>query len=655
MNFQDLNKCGPGYWSYDVHDQLKRHIYERSERYFASGESERDAIKTVSAIRKRQKWIRKVFLDSIGGIDFPKSMPLNSRITGTIKCDGFCIEKVIFESRPKTYVTANLYLPDGITTRRGAVLFLCGHKDSAKQSSEYQVVCRHLVKAGLVVLAMDPVGQGERFSYYEPQKKQVTVGCGTSEHDYAGAPAFLLGGCIARYFLHDAMRAIDYLCTRPEVDKERIGVTGNSGGGTQTSMLMMADKRVAATAPGTFIMNRRSYMYSGGAQDAEQIWPGLTAMDWDHEDILLAMAPKPVMILAVKYDFFPIEGTRKTFERCRRLWKICGKPENLKVVEDTSTHKYTVKLAKAAANFFAQHLLNKRISISSEGIGAIDPSLLHCTSKGQIQDEFSDARFIYEENINYLKTIKNKKREVLDSDYKNQALKWLQTQVFKERRQCDTNLRIRCTEKFEDMYVELCVWWSQENIFNNGYVFRNTQFCNKSIPITIAVWDGGTCKIDQYSSLIRSVCLSGRAVMVLDVSAEGALAPNSLLLGTKAKEFQGVIHKLTDDLYWLNDSLAAMRVYDIIRSLDAIKELPNIIADDVHLYTCGRAGVYAQLAAALDNRIVKLKIVDGIENFCSIVNARYYDSYDIHSIIIPGILQYFDLPDVRKWIKNKLV
>lgn len=654
MNLQNLCECGPGYGSYDVHDQLKRHIYERSDKCFAAGDAARDAIKTVRALQNRQQWIRKVFLDSIGGLNFQKS-PLNARITGAVKCDGFIIEKVIFESRPKIYITANLYLPNNIDRPLGAVLFLCGHADNAKQYEHYQIVCRHLIQAGLIVLAQDPVGQGERFSYYEKDLDRGTVRCGTGEHDYAGAQSFMLGNGIAGYFLHDAMRGIDYLCTRREVDKNRIGVTGNSGGGTQTSMMMMADPRIAAAAPGTFIMNRRSYMYLGGVQDAEQVWPGLTALGWDHEDILLAMAPKPVMVLAVKYDFFPIEGTRRTFERCKRLWKICGKSDNLKMVEDASTHQYTVHLAKAASEFFAKHLMNRNINISSEGIDAVESSLLNCTRSGQVRGELPGARFIYEENIDQYKIIIKKIKHIPTSVQKKRALRWLNKQVFKDRSPVDINMRIRCTEKFEDMFVELCVWWSQENIFSNGYVFSNKQFSGKRIPITIAVWDGGTLKLDQYASWIRSTCLAGRAVMVLDVSGEGDLVPNSLIKASKPHEFYGVIHTFADNLFWLNDSLAALRVYDVIRSLDAIKELPDIIPDDVHLYACGRAGVYAQLSAVLDSRIKKLKIVNGVHSFGSIVNARYYDSYDIYSIIIPGILQYLDLPDIRKWIKNKLV
>lgn len=181
---------------------------------------------------------------------------------------------------------------------------MSGHHEQAKHHPEYQTVCQHLVKSGLIVLAIDPIGQGERLSYYEQALDGPTIRSCTGEHDYAGSQCWPLGDGLARYFVHDGMRGIDYLCTRPEVDSDKIGVTGNSGGGTQTSLMMVCDPRIAAAAPATFIMNRRTYLFAGGAQDAEQIWPGMSALGFDHEDILLAVAPKPVRVLSVQYDFF---------------------------------------------------------------------------------------------------------------------------------------------------------------------------------------------------------------------------------------------------------------------------------------------------------------------------------------------------------------
>ncbi|HHW48618.1 MAG TPA: hypothetical protein GXX14_08385 [Clostridiaceae bacterium] len=136
MAMTDLEKFSPWNYTYNVKDQLKEFIYKRSNEAFAEGDVLRDSIKSIEVLEKRKVYIREKFIEALGGL--PSSdAPLNPVITGTIHCRGFRIEKVIFESRPKVFVTANLYIPDGIAQRRGAVLFLCGHHEQAKHQDEY--------------------------------------------------------------------------------------------------------------------------------------------------------------------------------------------------------------------------------------------------------------------------------------------------------------------------------------------------------------------------------------------------------------------------------------------------------------------------------------------------------------------------------------
>ena len=112
---------------------------------------------------------------------------------------------------------------------------------------------RALVQANMAVLALDPVGQGERMQYLDPQTGEQRVRWGTIEHSYAGFQCHVAGFGIARYFIADAMQALTYLAGRPEVDAGRLGVTGNSGGGTQASYLTLTDDRLLCSAPCTYI------------------------------------------------------------------------------------------------------------------------------------------------------------------------------------------------------------------------------------------------------------------------------------------------------------------------------------------------------------------------------------------------------------------
>lgn len=634
---------------YDVKDQFKRWVYDRSKSAFEAGDRARDEIRTTVALRERQAFMREKLIESIGGL--PSSdHPLHPRITGSIECDGYRIDKVIFESRPSTYVTGSLYVPDGLEQPTPAVLFVCGHADTAKQYPRYQHVCQRLVAQRLIVLAIDPVGQGERLSYWETDSGKPRIGPGTQEHDYAGSQCLPLGDGLARYFLHDAMRAVDYLCSLPEVDSRRIGVTGNSGGGLQTSMLMLCEPRIAAAAPGTFIMNRETYMYAGQAQDAEQVWRGMTMLGFDHEDLVLAMAPRPVLVLAATSDFFPIEGTRRTVARTRRFWEMFGVESMPGLAEDRSVHQYSPPLAEAAAAFFARHLLGRDEPQPEVPTLLFEQDELNCTASGQVRGDFPDARSVYEENVDRLAAIERGHAAMSDDERKQLALAWLKDRVCGERSAPELNPRHLTLPETEGLAVESYIWWSQEGIFNHGFVFRDPSLSTlaSGLPVSIGLWEGGTNRLKDELAWIRQTCAQGRLALVLDVTAEGVCTPHPINSQPMRGRF-GTIHKLTTDLYWLGDSLAAVRAYDIMRAIDMAKLIPGARSERVALYAVGRYGLYAELAAALDERIDDLTVFDGAESVASWVRTRNYEPFDAVGVVLPDMLRYFDLPDLRRW------
>ena len=641
--FPDLDRYAFGY-AYPG-SQLKDHVYERSHRLFAAGDAQRDGIGTVDAVRQRQENIRRVVISGIGGLPSAGS-PLNPRVTGTVEGDGFRIEKIIFESRPRHYVTANLYLPlNRPAGRTAAVLFLSGHHDTAKVAPEYQNVCQTLVRAGLIVLAQDPVGQGERLSYFEPDTKNNPVGVGTREHDYAGAQGRFLGDTLARYMLHDAMRGIDYLISRPEVDPAKIGVTGNSGGGTQTSLVMVADPRVVAAAPATFIMSRDTYQRTGQPQDAEQIWPGFTGAGLDHEDILLAMAPKPVCVLAVTSDFFPIEGTRRTVTRSRRIWELSGRGAALELVEDDSTHAYTPKLARAAASFFAHHLLGKTVDLAGFEPKAFPPEQLHSTKSGQVRAEFADAEFVFDATAARLKEVEAARAALTAADRKARAHEWLREQVLRQRDNTPLNpRRIDRGRPVGAFTVDIAFWYPQPYLANLGMLIRPGERRADHLPVTVAIWHDGTAALSAHTEWITAECARGRAVFVVNLSGMGPLKPDAINQGP-TDDLYGTWRKLSDDLEWMGDSMVALRTYQALRSIEVLGEWPELDRDDVRFYAEGRIGVHAKLAAALAPKVKGCEWQDGF-TFTDFVRTRSYDAKGIKPFILPGVLRYFDIDEL---------
>lgn len=654
---EKLNWIQKGYGAqvaYNVADQLKQYVYKRSEEAFAKGDAARDAIKDLAGFEAYRESMREKVIRALGGIP-EYSGPLNPRITGKVQKNGFTIEKVIYESRPQTYVTANLYLPDGLTSPTGTVVFVCGHYNNAKHEPEYQLICQCLAQTGLIVFAQDPIGQGERYSYYERELEWVTEEPGTREHNYAGMMCMLLGHSIARYFVHDTIRGVDYLCTRPEVDPERIGITGNSGGGVQCGLMMVCDPRIAAAAPGNYIMNRHSYIYSGQDQDAEQVWNGVSAFGFDHEDVLLMMTPKPVLVLASKYDFFPIEGTRTTVERVRRFWKYYGKEDCLVLFEDDAPHTYSMRMARKAAEFFSLYLLGKDVATINKNVVVkpFAPELLLCTNSGQVRGDFDDARAVYEENCRFVKEMEEYRKSLPDEERKERAVAWLRKKVLGNRRYCDLNPRHLLKEQVHNLVVNGSYWWSREGIFNHWLMFRDFRYKDKKLPVTVAIWDNGTADLCHHQDWICRTCSKGRMVVVLDVTATG-------MVNVSQSDYEsyhglyGKTHKLAFDLIWLDDSIAAIRVNDVIRALDLLEQQQEVDLQDLHFYLHGRYGIYGQLAALIDDRIKSMEIAGGIESYAELVTSRYYDQYDVISIIIPGILKYFDLPDIERWTGIRL-
>jgi hypothetical protein len=341
----------------------------------------------VNALHNADQWclrqaeIRETLAQLIG--PFPPRTPLNARVVGTVQKAGYRIEKVVLESQPRFYLTACLFLPAGFAAKKPALLFCSGHSPDAFRLPAYQKVILNLIRKGFIVMAFDPIGQGERLQYLDPETKKALFPGPGAEHSYVGAQCFIAGDSLARYMIWDGIRCLDYLVSRDEVDAARIGCLGQSGGGTQSTYIAAFDERVAAVAPSSYITNFRRLFESVGAQDAEQNFPGGIAAGIDQGDLLMVRAPKPALILATSRDFFSIQGARETFQEVRRGYAALGLPDHIRFSEDDYGHGYTEKNRKAMYAFFQRHLGLPGPS-SDDEIEELSPDELKVTQTGQV-------------------------------------------------------------------------------------------------------------------------------------------------------------------------------------------------------------------------------------------------------------------------------
>jgi dienelactone hydrolase len=338
------------------------------------------AIRDTAAAQARQKQVRERILSLIGGLPDYHGQ-LNARVTKTTRRDGFIIENVLFESLPQYYVTANLYRPES-AGRHPAILMSMGHWESGKAAG--QLLSSNLARKGFVVLAYDPVGQGERQQAYDKRTGRSLIGGPTEQHFSNGAAAILVGQSVARYFIHDGMRAIDYLVSRPEVDPDRIGATGCSGGGTQTTYISALDPRVKVAAVACY-MNSFQTLFAGSIGDSEQSVPGFLAAGLDQTDYVELFAPKPWLMTSTEEDFFTPAGAKQVFDEAQGWYKLFDASDRVKWVVGPGGHGTPLVVREAIYEWMIRWLSHGRGDAREEAITLLPDHQLWVMPGGQVE------------------------------------------------------------------------------------------------------------------------------------------------------------------------------------------------------------------------------------------------------------------------------
>jgi dienelactone hydrolase len=365
-------------WS-DGENMLIHHLNKQAFGYLDIREQEIAKLKTKEDWLKRQEKVREILNKIVG--PFPEKTPLNPKITGIVKKDNYRFEKIIYESIPDFYVTGCMFIPDGIYGKSPAVIYVSGHTNNGFRGYQREIL--NLVKKGFIVFAIDPIGQGERIQYYDPDKKASLIGGPSAEHSYVNSQCFLYGSSLAKYWTWDGIRAIDYLLTRSEVDPERIGMVGRSGGGTQTAYISAFDDRIKAAAPTDYITSFRRLLESIGTQCGEQnFYHGLLS-GIDHADLIELRAPKPTLIVTTTRNYFSIQGARETYREAKIAYRTFGMEENLKMAEDDDVHTSTKKNREAIYAFF-QRTLDLPGSPIDEDVEILKPEELQVTETGNV-------------------------------------------------------------------------------------------------------------------------------------------------------------------------------------------------------------------------------------------------------------------------------
>jgi dienelactone hydrolase len=621
-----------------VKQRLMRDIEEAQQRW------RRDyALRTTAEqIAAYQKTMRERFIEAIGG--FPARTPLNARTTGVLRRDAYRIELVIFESQPRLFVTAALFLPETAPRPYPGVLVPCGHADNAKAWETYQSMGALLALNGMAALVFDPIEQGERFQLLDKEGRPLIGGC--PAHTMVAVGSILLGRNTARFEIWDGMRALDYLESRPEVDPRRLGCTGNSGGGTQTSYLMALDDRVRAAAPSCYITSFPTLLRTIGPQDAEQNIFGQLAFGMDHADYLMMRAPVPIMVCAATRDFFGIEGTWESFRYAKRRYTRLGFAERIDMMENDAEHNYDKLQRQSVIRWLARWLLGRDEAIVEPEIALATNEELRSTPRGQVM-LLEGARTTYDLNEDYARELAGHRRQAWEA--RSEAERQAQVRKVAGIRALG-DIPPAAVEKIatieKDGYrIEKLVLTPDSGVCLPALLFVPAEA--KPGPVVLFVHEEGKAAAAGAGGEIEKLIKAGRTVLAADLRGAGEIRQTERSWTAEFGPSLGEVFTA----YLLGRSFVGMRAEDI---LVCARHAATISGPAVDLVAVGAAGVPALHAAAVEPQLfATVKLVRTLVSWTNVVESRITRDQLINAV--HGALAVYDLPDLAMLLGPKLV
>jgi cephalosporin-C deacetylase-like acetyl esterase len=639
----------------ELPDMLVSYISAKTNALAAKWDKVRSGIGTAPDLEKRNQFVREKIAEMLGR--FPERNPLGPVVTGVEQRPGYRIENVMFQSRPNFWVTASLYVPTSGPGPFPGIISPCGHYTAARAYEAYQYLYHDLVKSGFVVLAYDPIGQGERRQFWNPQTNQDEIGgSSTWEHDMPGHLLFLLGENLTEYRIWDGMRAIDYLQTRSEVDAKRIGCTGHSGGGTLTLFISALDERVQCAVMNEGGYGRRWPMKIGpgdevGTGDVEQHFFPAAIYGIDLYDTRMAVAPRAALATIEHYSPAYNEQT----ERLRAGYKLLGAPEAFDTEEALDPHALTPKLRLRTTDWFCRWFYHRPGPTVESEFSPEAPATLYCTPNGSIrysQQGETVFSLILKRGAALPPTRRIPvSRSEVDS-FRGEIRDEIKKLLHFHASNAELGVRHLETTPRRGYQVEKVEFLSEPGIYIPAWVFV-PDVNRLSAPTILYVDDAGKEHDGMEFGALEQFARRGYCVVAVDVRGKGSTRPPHPDMDP-ATEFTNLEDAQTAMAYWaweINESLFGWRVQDVVRSVDYVLSRPAAKSSSVHLIGKGDGALWALFAAALDLRIEATVCDRGLFSYRHLTQGdRYLYSADV---IIPDILNHLDVPQVAAAVAGR--
>jgi cephalosporin-C deacetylase-like acetyl esterase len=598
---------------------------------------QRTAINDRSSLQSYQRAVRQAILTSLG---YPlERTPLNVQLTGTLVRHGYRIEKVIFESRPRNYVTANVYVPASGQAPFPAILCPVGHWGAGKACEDYQRFAAYFASRGFVVLCYDGPGQGERVQTFDALTRRPFVHPGateyfvTTEHGYLGSYAFLAGDSFARHLLWDGIRALDYLEQRDDVDKTHIACTGASGGGTQTRQLAALDQRIQVAIPVAYGGCIADFIYAQGVEDA---------------DVDALIAPRPLLLECASGDgAVGNEARRRGFTELATIYETVGARSAIDFVIAESRHGYTAPMYSTTYRWLAkwlglpepapESLVEPPILLESE-------SALACTLSGQVKTSLGGETVI---SLSRADASRRRRPVVAPADldtwrsWQRQMLERVTMKLGVESGTTPLQPRtLRRTEQ-EDFVDERVVFFSDPGVYVPAVLLLPA--AKQPSPAVIFINEEAKAAAAAPERYWLPLVRAGYAVLAIDPRGTGETSEGpvpreyrAFVSGTDASLFYGALRAGT--------SVPGMRVRDVRAACSFLESRAEVDPRRLGVLGVGSGGTLAAFAAGLDPRLKIAVSSGGLLSFDAIAAS----GISTHRLteLVPGVLESFDLPDV---------
>ncbi len=459
--------------------------------YFRN-ETARVNARTFANIKTRTDWERERVIakqqlqEMLGLSPMPEKTDLKANITGRVDHEQFFVENLHYQSLPGLYVTANLYVPKNLTKKVPAILYVCGHGQvktngvSFGNKTAYQHHGEWFARNGYVCLTIDTIQLGELEGIHHGTYREGMWWWNSRGYTPAGVEAW------------NSIRGLDYLQSRPEVDGEKLGVTGRSGGGGYSWWTAALDERIKAAVPVAGITDLQNHVVDGCIEGHCDCMFMMNTYRWDYAKVAALVAPRPLLIANTDKDrIFPLDGVVRLHKDVANIYKLYGATNNLGLLITEGPHKDTQDLQVPAFRWFNRFLKGEEPLVSMPAEKLFKPQELKVFSSLPADERTTK---IHETFVAAAKPAVPADKAAWDK----QRSEWLQALKEKSFRGWPDKLvlnemSVRGKTELESLQLTMWTFTSQENVVLPLYcVAKGTHLAAKNVRLHVVDEKGWT-------------------------------------------------------------------------------------------------------------------------------------------------------------------